>query len=445
MNKRDKQIFKSIPGPKEFPVLGSSLQLAKDPLHFLLNCLDEFDGPFRITVGPSKAIFFDGPNYVEHILLKQHANFSKLTTSFLRLKLFLGDGLLTIEGDQWKKIRGTISPCFHQQYIQNLTEKINSVVNQSLNNWKPEGKINITNSISELTLKILINSILNTTIEIDYEKIKCALKTIHSELFTKIMSPLFIPLLIPTPTNLKLKKGLKIFDETIDRIIQDRINNSIPSEKPDIIDLMMENGIDSLKDQILMFFVAGHETTANMLIWTWYLLSKHPNVSKKLLAEIKGVLTSDNITFSDIKNLKYTKAVLLESLRLYPPVWTIPRRTIKNTIIDGFEIPKGTSAILSTYITHRNPKYWDNPADFNPDRFLEPNLQKISKFSYFPFGHGPRQCLGKEFALLEGTIILAQMARRFEFSMINTKITLDPKLTLRPKEDIIAVVHPYNG
>jgi cytochrome P450 len=248
---------------------------------------------------------------------------------------------------------------------------------------------------------------------------------------------------VPTPRNLRFRQAVQTLDDLVFDIINKRRQN--PTDNHDLLSLLLaaqdevtEEGMTDkqLRDELITLLVAGHETVSSALSWTWYILGQHPDIGANLLLELQTVLNGSSVTYDKLPQLQYTRRIIDETLRLYPPAWGMPRIALEDDEIKGHFIPKGSTVNICQYIVHRHPEFWDNPEKFDPDNFLPSKVNQRPKFAYFPFGAGQRICIGKSFALMEATIILAAIFQRFRLELVPQQIELDPTFTLRPKNGV---------
>ncbi len=365
---------------------------------------------------------------------------------YVHLKLLLGEGLVTSEGQLWKRQRKMIQPSFHKQHINNLFDEMLGCTNEMIKEWKVEaqqgGKIDFAPEMMKITLQIIAKTMLSADFKTEAKSVGVSLTYLLKALEERVLRGINFPLWVPTPANTEFKNKRKVLDALIYKLISDRRKTG--HQKGDLLDMLMESRYEDngeampdklLRDELMTIFLAGHETTATALTWTFYLLAKHPEVYQKLKKEVKDVVGEGELTFQHIHQLKYTKACINECMRLYPPVWVIGRRATEDNMVGDYLITKDTSVLISPYIVHRNPAYWKNPDVFDPERWETEEVKQMDKFAYFPFAAGPRMCIGNNFALLEADIILTKVIQQFDFSFIGeSEPEMDPTLTLRVKQ-----------
>jgi len=448
---------KLAPGPKSSILLGSLSGFRIDPARFLMNLFNEYGNTVRFKLGPYLFHLSVHPDHVKYILQENNRNFSKERVPLFEvLKPTLGNGLLTSTGNFWLRQRRIAQPAFHRQGLASLVNLMVDTTSKMLGKWDSiahlKQPLNINVEMMQLTLQIVAESLLGTSVVKEKaHAVDSSLKVIMEDQVYRVTHPFTtFPLSVPTPRNRRFHKALGVIDSIIFKTISDR-REETSHHFEDLLSTMMEakdeetgESMDNnqLRDEIITFFLAGHETTANAMTWTWYLLSKNPLVEKKLYQEINSVLGDRAPKFEDLNQLKYTKRVILESMRLYPPAWLTARRAVEKDEIDGFSVPAGSFVFLSQYVTHRHPSFWENPEGFDPDRFEESKIQGQHRFAYFPFGGGPHLCIGNNFAMMEAQIILAMVVQRYSLYLVQGHpVELEPLVTLRPKYGMAMTVH----
>ena len=454
------QITKFPPGPT-YKMPGKLLrQFIRDPINTLSNIALEYGDISYFKLGRELVYLINNPDYIEKVLIYDHRNFKKgkrLQTA----KAVLGEGLVTSEGDLHNRQRRLIQPIFHLKQIIVYSNTMTDYATRMRDRWKDGEIVDISEEMMRLTLGIICKSVLNYDIESEAQEVGKALTTVR-KYSKRLQSPIGhvldkIPVL---PAVRGARKAKKELDSLVYQLIADRrrreqgYNNIGKSHDEDLLSRLMEaQDSDSpinnqekmsdkqVRDEVMTIFIAGHETTSNALTWTFYLLSQNQDIETKLHNEIDSVLghsICNNIgrtpTADDIPKLQYTEKVLRESMRLYPPVWTIGRRVENDYSVGEYTIPAGSSILMSQYVMHHNPRYYKEPYQFNPDRWTEEFKSRLPRFCYFPFGGGIRGCIGEPFAWIEGILIIATIAQKWSMCLLPShRIKLDPAITLRPK------------
>jgi cytochrome P450 len=415
--------------------------LRKDPLRFFLDCATYGD-IVRLRVGPRTIHFINDPYYIQHVLQTNSRNYRK-GFALRRAKSILGNGLLTSEGDFWLGQRRLIQPIFHRKRIAYMARVMTTRTKQHIETWRVLSKtgeaVDIAQEMMQLTLNIIGETMFSTDVSGDAKSIGDALTTVVHFNNQQLRQPLRT--LFSRRRRKEFKKALKTLDHIVYGLIEDR--RKAGDEHHDLLTMLLaardeksDKGMSDreVRDEAMTIFLAGHETTANALTWTWYLLSMHPQVAAKLNNEVDRVLGGRTPTVEDLQNLVYTAMVIKEVMRLYPPAWVIGRESFSADEIAGYPIPAKSTVIFSPYVMHRHPTYWNNPAGFNPERFATENDKRQPHFTYFPFGGGPRLCIGNHFAMMEAQIILAMVVQHYELHLAPYhRVELEPMVTLRPR------------
>ncbi len=443
----DKRNLTLPPGPRGYALLKLS-EFQYQPIEYLGRLWQEYGDLVRLPIMPRFTFFLAAhPNYAEHILSKYQQRYGKPDLFLKSMGLMQGQGLFTSEGEVWLKQRRLMQPAFHKQQLLKLHTVILSCVESFLQEWeeKPEGEvIDIAAQMTQLTLKIVSEALFSIDISDESNKLGQAFRTALKYVYYRMTTPLALPFWIPTPENLKFRQAKQTLDRVVLEIIRSRRQN--PTDQIDLLSMLLacrdeDTGqimsLRELQDQIITLINAGHETTATALAWTWYLLGIHPDVMANLEDEIKTVLNGNSPTVDKLPQLQYTRRVFDEAQRLCPIGLGLPRVALEDDEIQGYFIPKGSFFNIAQYFIFRHPEFWHNPEQFDPDRFLPERIDQRPKFAYFPFGGGQHICIGKNFALMESTIILAAIAQRFHIELVpDQPIEVDPRFTLRPKYGI---------
>lgn len=422
----------------------------ENPTPIMVASLNENNGIYRSYVGFKQMFVTDRPEIIQHILQKNHRNYTKSPIMAI-LAEEIGQGLLTSDGDYWLQQRRLIQPNFHRQKLVGLVDIMIEETNNYLDKLEAQIEQNptteMTGEMMHLTLQVVMRSLFSTGInQSDLKVIDTVISEMQQYIIAKIRKP-YAKWLFKLNGKERYYKSLpKKIDKILYNIIAERRQST--ESYNDIFDMLLHarykdtnEGMNDqqLRDESMILFLAGHETSANALTWLWYLVTQHPEVEAKLLEEVNTVLGNKDATFEDLPKLKYTKQVIQEAMRLYPPAWIIDRAAIEDDEIEGIKIPKGSLVILPIFAVHRNEKYWKNALDFNPDRFEK--APPLSDYTYFPFGGGPRLCIGNSFAYFEMQIVVAHFIRRFKIKFApNQKVDIKPLITLRPKFDMNMIV-----
>jgi cytochrome P450 len=435
------------PGPKPHPLVGNLPEFRNNPLDFFLGCAREYGDIVHYRILNINVYLLNHPDLIEYVLSKNHRNFIK--GRILRAnRMLLGNGLFTSEGDDWGRQRRLVQPAFHRDRIVTYARVITAYTERLTATWLNGETRDITIEMKRLTMEIIAKTLFDADISNEAGIMGNALRIFLEEFVARTRTGMLIPEHIPTPGNLRLQKAIRQLDEIVFRMIQQRRMSGKVHD--DLLAMLLEaqdeHGIrmsdQQLRDEVMTLLLAGHETTALALTWTWYLLAKHPQVEKRLLAELDQVLDGHSPEITDIPYLRYTDFVLKEALRLYPPVWALPRSALKECKIGGYTIPAGSSISISQWVVHHDPRYFDEPDGFKPQRWENDLTKRLPAFAYFPFGGGPRQCLGYSFANMEALLIIASIASRFHFSLVPDHPVIPwASISLNPKFGIKVMIH----
>ena len=441
------------PGPRGGLLLGSLPELQRDALGFL-GGLSRYGDLVRMRFGASRYYFLNHPDYIQRVLVDNHRNYGKDTIGWRNLRLLLGRGLLTSEGDFWLRQRRIAQPAFHRERIAGFGRTMADAAAEMLDRrWAAAGggPIDVAAEMMRLTLKIVGQTLLSTDVTAEQDEVGRALGVALHQGMARITAPYrYLPLAIPTPENRRYRAARAALDRLIYRMIAERRRDG--RRRDDLLSMLLEardpetgEGMNDgqLRDEAMTIFLAGHETTANALSWTFYLLARHPEAAEKLAAEARGVLGGRRPSLEDLPRLPYARLAVHESLRLYPPAWFTTRSVVSDDELGGFRIRGGSTVMISAYVTHRHPEFWTRPEAFEPERFAGDRLRQLPRFAYFPFGGGPHQCIGNEFAMMEAVLILSAVAARYRLELVEGRpVEPDPLITLRPRHGLLMRLRP---
>ena len=412
------------PGPKGSPLFGVFPEFRKDPPLFLLNVARHHGDVAFFKMGSQKFYLLNRPEYVQDVLVTHNGKFQK-SRIMQRAKVLLGEGLLTSEGQFHLRQRRLVQPAFHRQRIAGYAAAMVECAERSAERWTSGETRDISEEMMRLTLAIVAQTLFGAEVEEDADEIGRAMTDVLG-MFNMMLIP-FTEFLqkMPLPSMRRFERARGFLDKKIYSIINERRQSG--DDRGDLLSMLLlaqdEQGDGGsmtdtqVRDEALTLFMAGHETTANALTWTWYLLSQHPDVERRLHEELRSVLAGGAPGFDDLPQLPYTEMVFAESMRLYPPAWAISRLAMQDHDIAGYPIPAGSLCMLSPYVMHRNPEYFPDPERFDPERWTPEAKDSRPKFSYFPFGGGPRMCIGERFAWTEGVLLLATIGQRWRMRL----------------------------
>src|ERR671911_1799350 len=432
------------PGPKALLPYTLARKFLRDPLKTLTTISQTYGDISHFKFGKQNVYFLNHPDYIEDVLIINYKNFIK-SRGLQISKRLLGSGLLTSEGDYHDKQRRIIQPTFYPKKIQSYAEVVIEKTLNLCDTWKEGSVIDIHKEMTRLTLEIISKTVLGYDIKQEDDEIGDSL-LICMKYFNRLLMPFGeliekIPIL---PINKGFQKAKRNLDSIVYSMIKEHRDNESKaiSQGGDLLYTLLQaqdaeaaigQMTDSqLRDEVMTIFLAGHETTANALTWTFYLLSQNPIIEAKLYEELCSVLDNDKDrrripTIDDVPKLEYTEKVFRESMRLYPPAWTIGRQAINDYKVDKYVIPAGSIILMSQYVMHHNPLYYSDPDLFYPDRWTKEAKSQLPRFSYFPFGGGIRGCVGEPFAWMEGVLIIATITQEWSMRLVpSQRIKLDP-------------------
>jgi len=418
-----------------------SRRFQRSPLQTLTSLQERYGDFIRLTLGGRRAVILNHPEDIRNVLVVNPGSYQKVVRPGAERTL-VGDGLLRSEGEFHRRQRRLIQPSFHRQRIAEYAAVMSDYAQRWSERWRDGAEVDMAAEMNALTLAIVAKTLFDANVEGEASAVREALGLAMKLMSANRFSPL-APLLrrLPLPAHRRLAQAEATLDAIVLQIIEDRREKD--GDHHDLLATLIE-AVDvegdgtgmtdqQLRDEVMTLFVAGHETTSNWLTWTWYLLAQYPEVAERLHGELKAVLGDRPATFEDVPQLPYTRLVLTESLRVYPPVWTMARQAATETEIRNVTIPTGTIVLLSQWVVHHDSRWYADPYTFDPERWrdLLPNLPRLA---FFPFGAGPRICIGEPFAWMEATLILATLIRAFRADLApNQKVIPEPLVTLRPK------------
>jgi cytochrome P450 len=445
-----KSVIEYPPGPAYILPYRLLRKFLRDPLKVLIDISHTYGDLAHFKFGRQNVYLLNHPDYIEDVLVTNYKNFTK-SRGLQVSKRLLGNGLVTSEGEYHDRQRQLIQPTFYPKRIKSHADMMVKQALDICNSWHDGTILDIHKEMTKLTLAIICKTVLGYDIDPEHDEVSNAL-LVCMKYFNRLLMPFGeliekIPLL---PINKGFQKAKSDLDSIVYRMIKEhRKKLDKEHEKKEDDDLLLtllqaqdeEAGIgrmtdQQLRDEVMTIFLAGHETTANALTWTFYLLSEHPTIERKLQQELDSIFGSNRttITIDDVPRLEYTQKILTESMRLYPPAWALGRQAIDDYKVGGYTIPKGSIILMSQYVMHRNPLYYPEPDRYYPDRWTEEFKKQLPRFSYFPFGGGIRGCVGEPFAWLEAILLLATICRQWRMKHVPShKVELKALITLRPK------------
>jgi cytochrome P450 len=433
------------PGPKGLPLLGMALQVLRDPLGTLQRIAREYGDIVRIPIGSDGRILLNHPDYIEQVNVIQQSKFHKSKLTKDVTGRLLGEGLLISEGDFWRRQRRLAQPAFHRSRINEYAATMVESAEVQIRKWRDGEERDIAQEMMAISLETAVRTLFGTTLPGEALQVGVSLDFLVRYSLRKARFPIKVPESWPTPANRRAARETKFLDSLVYRIIDERKELGNTGERKDLLSLLMsamdEDGSQmtpkQLRDETMTLFLAGHETTALTLSWAWYLLSKNPAAEVRLHEELRDVLGGRAPGIADIGRLPYLLAVVNEVLRLYPPAYIVARTSIAPCTIGGYDFPTGSTMIMAQWVMHRDARYFDDPEAFRPERWLDGLEDRLPAGAYFPFGDGPRRCIGQNFALMEAVLVIATIAQKFQLQLVaGQKIVPEALVTLRPRNGI---------
>lgn len=434
------------PGPKGSLLLGVMSDFSRDTFGFIERCRD-FGDVVRMRFFYMTAYFLYHPKDIEYVVSTNAKNFIKSRNQ--RSPLFqrlVGNGLLTSEGDTWKRQRRLSQPAFHRTRINAYAETMAEYAQRTVSAWSDGEERDIHRDMMRLTLEIVVKTLFNADVSADAEKVGSVLSRIVTPFAGQATLKWIMDNRLPTPTHRQFNRDAREIDDIVFRIIDERRRSD--EDQGDLLSMLLaaadEDGsrLDDkqLRDEVMTIFLAGHETTALTLSWVWYLLGQNPEAEKKFHAELDAVLGGRLPTMDDLSRLPYTEKIARESMRLYPPAYALGREALNDCEIGGFKVGAGTQLFMFQWATQRDPRFFTEPDRFQPERWTEDFTNNLPKYAYFPFGGGPRVCIGNYFAMMEIILVLATIGQRFRFTLVSDQeVNLMPAMSLRPAQGIQVV------
>ncbi|MGF1581375.1 MAG: cytochrome P450 [Gemmataceae bacterium] len=437
------------PGPKGHFLTGNLGEFHKDVVGFYDKMANEYGDVVTFRLVNRRMILLSHPDLIEEVFVHKAKHFAKKTHVLHLLWPILGNGLLSSDGDFWLKQRRLMQPMFSRQQILNYVDSFVEYTQRMVTGWNNGNGIDLFQEMTRLTLEIISKALFDAEITDDANDIGDALTVMMHSFIARwgsVTPPL--PLYIPTPANIRFARAIKRVDKLIYRFIDDR--RASHEQRNDLLSVLLrardEDGSQmtdkQLRDEAITLFLAGHETTANTLTFALYLLATHPEAMVKVQQEVDRVVGDRPVNAEDKQHLTYTESVIKEAMRLYPPAYVVGRVTKTECEIGGYRFPVGTTALMSQWVMHRKPEYWDEPDTFRPERWLDGSTDALHNFAYFPFGGGARLCIGNHFAMLESIMILVTIVKHVQGLELKEgfELTLRPVVTLKPEHGIPVIV-----
>ncbi|MFL5318485.1 MAG: cytochrome P450 [Myxococcaceae bacterium] len=445
METLDFHAAKEPTGPKaESLLLGHLPEIRRNPLQFILRTGREYPGIAKLRMGTLRAHLISDPEAVKRVLQDHVQNYTKDHLSYTFMRYVLGNGLLTSQGTFWLRQRRLAQPAFHRQRIAGMAKVMTDGATDLVRRWSedPNEPRDIVEEMMQLTVQVASNALFGTGVErSQIDRVSSSFNVLSAQLVERFRTFRLVPPVLPTKYDREFRTAHRTLNEVVREIVAAKRAHF--EDTGDLLSMLMlakdedtgeQMTDEQLRSEVTTMLLAGHETTATALSWLWAMLEQNPEAERKLHAELAQVLGGRTPTFEDVPKLAYTKMVIEETMRLYPPVYVLSRQVKEDDVLCGFRIRKGSAVDLSPYLMHRLPQYWDAPDEFRPDRFTSEEQAKRPRFLYMPFLGGPRQCIGNNFAMMEAQLVVATIAQQFAPRTLDGKVPeADPLVTLRPR------------
>jgi cytochrome P450 len=420
--------------------MGHLRAFRSDRLGFLTDCARRYGDVVALRLGPARVWLLSHPELVEEVLVHQNRRFVK-HFALRAAKPTLGEGLLTSEGESWRRQRRLAQPAFHRDRVAAYGRAMVEYAERMLRTWADGQRRDAQADMMQLTLEIVARTLFDAEIAGEAADVAGAMESLLANFTARVNRVVPLPTWLPVPANFRFRRAMRRVEATLSGIIARR---RCGEHRGDLLSMLLHardaegdgSGMTDrqLRDEAVTLFLAGHETTANTLAWAWYLLSGHPEAEARLHAELDEVLDGRPPTVEDLPRLKYADHVITEALRVLPTVWLLGRESIVPTEVGGYRVPRGVTMWTSQWVVHRDPRWYDEPEAFRPERWADGLAGRIPRYAYFPFGGGPRVCIGNQFAQMEAVLLLATIARRFR-PLVPAGAVVEPvpTMTLRPR------------
>ena len=442
----------TAPGPLGPDMLRAFSVIRRNPLDYLMSAWQQYGDVVQFPIPRPPSYLVNDPEGVRRVLVGNARAYGKSTIQYRSLALVTGEGLLVADTDAWRRQRPLVQPAFHHETLDHLVAHVDVAVQRVVRDWSAKpGRpvVDVDASMMHAALEVVGHALFGTDLSADASRLAQATLAALDVVVARARVPVTPPDWMPTPGNRKLHAAVRELDDAVRRMLSVRSRARSRQEPRDMLDLLIgaqddtgaQLSVQEIRDQVVTFIVAGHETVASALTWAWSLLAANPQVQHDLQDESDAVLGGRPATFADYRRLPLARAVMDEALRLYPPAWLITRKAGEGDVLGGHEVPPSSLIILSPWLLHRHPAAWSRPDEFRPDRFLSGEADRTA---FIPFGAGPRQCIGRDFAYVEGVLMLAALAGRFTVAYPDGAgpPRAEPLVTVRPVGGLHLTVSP---
>jgi len=431
------------PGPPGHFLVGNLPEFARDILGFFSTCTREYGDIVHMRLAGNDVFLLENPRDIETVLLTERNNFIKHTFFFRHVTAIFGNGLLTSEGDFWLRQRRLAAPAFHPDRIASYGSVMAAFARRTADRWRPWEVRDVYRDLMRLTMEIVSKTLFDAEVAEEIAEIERSFDRIVRQIAKRFRRPFRIPDLVPTPGNLLYRRGVARLDRLVAKILEER--RTRPGDRGDLLSMLLAARDDDgqpmsdqqVRDEVITLFLAGHETTAITLAWALDLLARHPEVDRRASQEITERLGERLPTAADLLRLPYVEAVVKETLRLCPPAYVIGREPLADCTLGGYPVPARSTVYFAPWVLHRDPRWWNEPDNFRPERWLDGSIATLPKYVYLPFGGGPRVCIGERFAMMETVLVLATLLPRFRFETAGPAPRPFPSITLRPDRPVL--------
>ncbi len=435
-------------GPKGLPILGHLLEMSRDTLGFFERSAREYGDMTALQLASFPAVIVNNPDLIEQVLVKQNEHFTKNKVFWRQLEALLGNGLFTAEGAEWQRQRKLAAPAFATIPLATYGPHMVELTQRMVDRWQDGQEIDMHREMMALGLQIAAKTLLDADVTDDLEAMEQAAYWVIDEVADRFSRPVVVPDWVPLPGHRRYLKGIAHLERMVYRVIAE--NRAGKHASAGFLSLLMSARDEAgkpmtdkaLRDQICNMLLAGFETSALSMAYGFHLLGQHRDIQTAIAAEVEAVAPGRPVTPDDLPNLPLTEHAIIETLRVLPPGWAIGREAATDVRIGDYHIAKGTTVILSPWITQRDPRYFEDPLAFKPQRWAGDFRRKLPRFAYFPFGGGPRVCIGNRFAMMEAMLLLATISRKFDVErLMDRPVSFLPSITLRPVGGIWVKLH----
>ncbi|XVV07294.1 cytochrome P450 [Actinosynnema sp. CA-248983] len=447
-------VRRTPPGPPRSATLGLLKKLAGDRLALMTSAANQYGDAVKMAIGPKTLYFFNHPDHAKHVLADNANNYHK-GIGLVHARRALGDGLLTSEGELWRKQRRATQPAFQHKRIAKQATAVAESAGRLVDRLRAGvggAPLNLMEEMTGLTLDVLGRTLLAEDLS-EFEQVGHAFEAVQDQAMFEMVSMSMVPMWVPLPHQLRFRKARKELRRVVDELAARRVAHG-NTDGDDVLARVMASaaeeadpafGTQRLHDELVTLMLAGHETTASTLGWTFHLLDRHPEVKERVQAEARSVLGDRLPRYEDLHGLRYTAMVVEEVMRLYPPVWILPRAAQADDEVGGYHVPAGADVLICPYTLHRHPAFWDRPDRFDPERFNPQVTHDRPRYAYIPFGAGPRFCVGQHLGMMEATFTIAMIARELDLRTLpGYDVVPEPMLSLRVRGGLPMTVHPVD-